>query len=1092
MRFSSPRSGSCPTPPLGGPRSRGLRSLSVFLGVLFSVLVLLSVGVRPAGAVPPPTYQVTTLADGTSPVPAGSLRAAITYANVNAGTVITFAPGLSGTILLASALPALAASVTIQGPGASAVAVDGQNAVRPFLINPGVTAAVSGLTIQNGSDSNGGNGGGVSNFGALTLSGCALTGNSALDGGGVFNNSIGVVTLTGCALTGNSATGSYGTGGGVSNVGTATLTGCILAGNSATDDGGGVFNAGAGALTLTGCTLAGNTATYGGGGVFNSGNSTLTLTGCALAGNIANGDGGGVSNSGTATLSGCTLAGNSATYDGGGVFNNSIGAVTLTGCTLVGNSATSSYGNGGGVCNFGNSTVTLIGCTLTGNSATGSSNGSGGGVYNFGFSTVTLTDDILYGDSAPTGNEVVGSATASHCDIQQRGFAGSNGNLNNDPLFVTPFVSNAAPYDLHLKAGSPCIHSGAALPAGTTDHDGNLYAAPAPSLGAYEYGFYTVNNTNDSGVGSLRAAITYANVNAGAVITFAPGLSGTILLASALPALAANVTIQGPGASVIAVDGNGKYQPFAISPGVAATVSGLTIRNGHASSGTGGGVYNDGTLTLTGCTLTQNSAYYGSGIYNDSSGAATLTGCTLTDNGGADSVGGAGGGVYNNGMAMLTGCTLAGNSAGAGGGVYNYTNSTLTLTGCTLTANNAPFYGGGVYNDTSSGPAMLTDDILYGDSAPNGKEINGPVTVSHCDIQQGGFAGSGNLNADPRLAPLGSYGGPTGTFALLPGSPCLGAGTNAGLTADQRGVPIPQNGRYDIGAFESRGFTVTVTQGSGQSTLIGTAFAQSLTATVTANASAEPVAGGVLTFTGPEGGASATFSPDPATIGSTRVAGVTATANGTPGGPYTVTADTGAGRTTYALSNTKAVTTVALTSSLNPSAFGQSVTFTATLSGDVNATGAVTFTVDGVAGTAVALSGPTAAFTTSALAAGQHTVTAAYSGDANNAGSTSSTLTQTVGPPILASLTFPTPVPGGTVLSGTVSLSGVTPTDVVVGLSSSDSAVIRVHRAVIVPAGSSSATFEMDTYRSHVTKTVTLTANLNGVTLTKDLTITGR
>ena len=106
--------------------------------------------------------------------------------------------------------------------------------------------------------------------------------------------------------------------------------------------------------------------------------------------------------------------------------------------------------------------------------------------------------------------------------------------------------------------------------------------------------------------------------------------------------------------------------------------------------------------------------------------------------------------------------------------------------------------------------------------------------------------------------------------------------------------------------------------------------------------------------------------------------------------------------------------------------------------------------------------------------------------------SSAATVSLTVNPVFLASLTFLTPVPCGTVLSGTVTLSGVTPIDVVVGLSSSNSATIRLHRAVIVLAGSSSATFEIDTFRSHVTKTVTITANLDAVTLTRDLTITGR
>jgi len=95
-------------------------------------------------------------------------------------------------------------------------------------------------------------------------------------------------------------------------------------------------------------------------------------------------------------------------------------------------------------------------------------------------------------------------------------------------------------------------------------------------------------------------------------------------------------------------------------------------------------------------------------------------------------------------------------------------------------------------------------------------------------------------------------------------------------------------------------------------------------------------------------------------------------------------------------------------------------------------------------------------------------------------------------PSVLASLTFPSPASGGTLVTATVTLSGPAQSDTVIGLSSSDSAVVRLHRAVIIPAGSAGATFPISTYRSQVTKTVTIQATLNQVTLTKDLTIMGK
>src|SRR4029077_18347928 len=92
----------------------------------------------------------------------------------------------------------------------------------------------------------------------------------------------------------------------------------------------------------------------------------------------------------------------------------------------------------------------------------------------------------------------------------------------------------------------------------------------------------------------------------------------------------------------------------------------------------------------------------------------------------------------------------------------------------------------------------------------------------------------------------------------------------------------------------------------------------------------------------------------------------------------------------------KVTTATTLTSSLNPSTFGQAVTLTATVSPSSGPTGTVQF-FDGATplGT-VALSGGTASLTTSTLAVGAHSITAVYSGDTNYAGSTSSALTQTV------------------------------------------------------------------------------------------------
>jgi hypothetical protein len=96
---------------------------------------------------------------------------------------------------------------------------------------------------------------------------------------------------------------------------------------------------------------------------------------------------------------------------------------------------------------------------------------------------------------------------------------------------------------------------------------------------------------------------------------------------------------------------------------------------------------------------------------------------------------------------------------------------------------------------------------------------------------------------------------------------------------------------------------------------------------------------------------------------------------------------------------TAAATQVKLASSVNPSTPGQPVTFTATVEGRMP-TGTVTFKDGSIPlGTATVDPSGTTVLTTSSLGAGSHSVTAVYSGDTNNRGSTSDAITQLVSSP---------------------------------------------------------------------------------------------
>ena len=175
----------------------------------------------------------------------------------------------------------------------------------------------------------------------------------------------------------------------------------------------------------------------------------------------------------------------------------------------------------------------------------------------------------------------------------------------------------------------------------------------------------------------------------------------------------------------------------------------------------------------------------------------------------------------------------------------------------------------------------------------SGNNLIGNTDGSNTAWTGSDLTGTGAAPLLPVIAALGNYGGPTQTMPLLPGSPAIDAGSNAlipgGVTTDQRGDSRIVNSTVDIGAFESSGFTFAVTSGSGQSTNAYTTFSAPLVATVTANNASEPVAGGLVTFTAPGSGASATLSGSLATLSATGTATVTAAANNIAGS-YSVSA----------------------------------------------------------------------------------------------------------------------------------------------------------------------------------------------------------
>jgi hypothetical protein len=456
---------------------------------------------------------------------------------------------------------------------------------------------------------------------------------------------------------------------------------------------------------------------------------------------------------------------------------------------------------------------------------------------------------------------------------------------------------------------------------------------------------------------------------------------------------------------------------------VNVTNSTLTNNSTSIEAGAGGAIYNrGGTVNVTNSTLNSNNGVDSGGGISNSGGTVNVTNSTLSNN---STIGG-GGGISNSaGTLNVTNSTLSNNSVtsfngnffGGGGGIYSIS-GTVNVTNSTLSNNSGGESGGGINNYNAQ--VQIRNSIIALNTASSGPDLSGTMTSQGHNLigKSDGSTGLTNgVNGDivgtiaapinPLLGPLANNGGPTQTMALLPGSPAINAGDSAAITnppfsgppfTDQRDTGFNRivNATVDIGAFESRGFTIAVTSGSGQSATITTAFAAPLVATVS-SAAGEPVAGGVVTFTALASGPSGLFTGNLITVnvttdGSGVATSPTLTANNLAGGPYNVTA-TGNGITgsaTFSLTNNKAATTTAVSSSVNPSDLNQSVTFTATVtSGGETPTGTAQFKDNGTnLGPPAALNpGGVAQLTTSALTAGTHTITADYSGDANFLGS---------------------------------------------------------------------------------------------------------
>ena len=588
-------------------------------------------------------------------------------------------------------------------------------------------------------------------------------------------------------------------------------------------------------VTITG--LGANQLTISGAGttqLFDITSGTVTITGLTLSGGVAT-QGGAINNAGSLILNGdmftndhaVGVAGNPSA-SGGAVFIGPGASLSAVDTTFMGDQAVAASGGaaaGGAIDNQGGSLI-LTNDTLANNLAEGGASGTGGAIDNASIlnsdGSVNQTGMAKLVNVTITANTLLSSAgTTPTSPVNGAGLENeANANLILYNTIVANDVGGPDVVNLGTITGdSNMIPTSTGVPAGAIFTTANpllgsmqnnggttLTAAPAPQsaaldngdnsvvtlatdqngnpriiggqvdIGAVEFnGPIYVLNTNDSGGDSLRSAIQTAALYPDSPVVFDPSLAGkTITLASEI-LITHNVVIDATATPGIVLSGGGLTRLFEIAPGYTVTLRGLTIEGGSAT--TGGGILNNGTLTLDSTTLTQNHA---------------------TVSGGA---------IQNNGVLTLVDDTIAGNStAGVGGGIdntwqLNSLNSTI--------ADNTALVGGGVSAET--GTVTARDTIIAANTATkSGADFAGTLASLGNNLIGNPAGASGFTKTDltgvtPLLGTLQNNGGDTPTMALLQGSPALGTGTTVGAPADdQRGLPRVVDGTIDIGAYQSQ------------------------------------------------------------------------------------------------------------------------------------------------------------------------------------------------------------------------------------------------------------------------------------------------
>jgi sugar lactone lactonase YvrE len=600
----------------------------------------------------------------------------------------------------------------------------------------------------------------------------------------------------------------------------------------------------------------------------------------------------------------------------------------------------------------------------------------------------------------------------------------AGGVLSGTPTAVGSFTFTIQAQD-SSSGGSGGPYTGSQAYSGTIATPTIVVAPstlPNPRVGVP----YSQTISASGGSGSYSYAVTGGILPAGLSLNGVTGLlSGTPTTAGASTFIitATDTVATGRGAPFT---GSQSYSPMVVqivlSPASLSTPVIGTAYNLSLSASGGTGPY---TFTLLSGSLPAGMSLSAAGLL---SGTPTAVGSFTFTVQAQDSTGAGSGGPYAGSRSYsvtITGPTIVVSpstlpnarvgvsysqtiSASGGSGSYSYAVTGGTLpAGLSLNSTTGALSGTPTTAGASTFIITATDTVATGTGAPYTGSHSYSLTV--VQIVLPATVSTPVIDTAYNLTLTASGGTGPYTFTVLSGSLPAGLSLSAGgvlsgtptavgsftftvqaqdSTSAGSGGPYTGSQAYSVTIAAP---VIVITPGTLASGTVGASYSQTISASGGSGSYSYAVTGGTLPAGLSLNSATGALTGTPTTAGAlTLTIAATDTVTTGPAAPYT-------GSQSYSPTVNKAPTSVALATSGNPALTQSSVTFTATVSSTSGTpTGSVSF-LDGTTplGSGTVSTG-VATFTTSSLATGSHSITAAYSGDTNFTTSSSSVLSQTV------------------------------------------------------------------------------------------------